>query len=118
MTERCVACPAAESAIVDIPTVRTRDAGRGGVISLNCLSGTMCHTNARCRSLLRLTIALAIAASRLGAQDKPIEGILLAARPLARTEATARCPDFVVRGPRPFENVSFDDVKDSTAVET
>lgn len=74
----------------------------------------MCHTNPRYRSLLGLTIALAIGAPRLGAQEKPLEGILRSARSVTRIEATNQCPDFVVRGPRRFENVSFDDVsKDS-----
>jgi hypothetical protein len=79
----------------------------------------MCHTSARYRALLGLTIALAIGASRLGAQEKPLEGILRGARPVARNEATKHCPDFVVRGPRRFENVSFgDDAGDTAGIET
>jgi hypothetical protein len=79
----------------------------------------MCHTNARYRALLGPAIALAIGASRLDAQEKPLEGILRSARPVTLIEATTHCPDFVVRGPRRFENVSFDDVfKDSVVIET
>jgi hypothetical protein len=70
------------------------------------------------RTLIRLAVALAIGASRLGAQENPIEGILRGARPITRNEAVTRCPDFVVRGERSFENVSFDFEKDSAAIET
>jgi hypothetical protein len=87
------------------------------------LNGTMCPVTASGRPLLSLTIALAIGTAQLGtaqlsAQQSPLDGVLRGAQPVARSDAATRCPDVVVHGARPFENVSFDGVgADSVAIE-